>query len=67
MNDDRLCTGRGECFDLGFLGTLDHQVDLEVDVEVAQRLADLRTHRQRRDKVTIHHVNVDRFGACPLN
>jgi hypothetical protein len=45
------------------LGPLDHEVDVEQDVEVAQRLDRLGPHRQRRHEMAVHDVDVDDLGA----
>ena len=38
---------------------LDHQVDFEVEADVAQGLTDLWPHRKRRHELTVHHVDMD--------
>ena len=45
------------------LGALDHQMDVEQDVEVAQPRHGLRAHRQRRHEVAVHDVDVDDLRA----
>ena len=57
-----LAPARGEVLHVA-LGALDHQMDVEQDVEVAQRRHGLRAHRQRRDEVAVHDVDVDDLGA----
>src|SRR5919204_269004 len=62
VDDDVARAGPGELRHVA-LGTLDHEVDVEQDVEVAQRLDRLGTHRHRRDEVAVHDVDVDDLGA----
>ena len=66
VDDDRVGAGFGERGDLS-LRALDHQVNLEVQSEVAQRAADRRPHRERRDEVPVHHVDVDDPRTGRLN
>ena len=66
LDEDAVGAGVGELVDLA-LGALDHEVDLEdrarvVDL-VAQGLDDDRPHRDRRDEVAVHDVDVDDLGA----
>ncbi len=66
MDGDHVGAGLGERLDLA-LGALDHQVAVEdsaagVD-QVADRLRDQRSDRDRRDEVPVHRVHVDHLGA----
>ena len=65
MEGDAVGAGLGELLDL-VLRALDHQVDVEraapvMDL-VRDRCRDQRPDRDRRDEVTVHHVDVDHPG-----
>ncbi len=62
VEGDGVRAGAGELGDLA-LGRVDHEVDVELGVEVAQRLHDDRPHRDRRDEVAVHDVDVDHRRA----
>ena len=62
MDDQRVGSGGGELVDPP-LRALDHQVHVEHAAalvhEIAQRLHDQVTDRDRRHEVAVHHVDVD--------
>ncbi len=66
VDRDPVRAGPGERVDLA-LRALDHQVDVDVAARRVdlrrQRLDDQRAHRQRRDEVPVHDVDVDRARA----
>jgi len=63
VDDDRPRASLGERFNLKRFRALDHEVHLKVEPHISQRLADLWPHREWRNELAVHHVDVDNPGA----